>query len=327
MKKRTCILIFLLALTCLLLCSCKGKSTVMTVLGTKIEGAEYAFYLNFNRLRLFDHQSGYTNAELMEARQASIMQIVTAETVRAKCRELGLEPSDAQKAELGREKAELMAALGGAKATKRHLKDSCLTLRTYDKLREHDLYYNLLFDFYRTTAAPKYTDESLREYYSDNYALVKYIRLSFFTDTGDRVSQKEEAKLRELAREVEQKARAGEDFDTLIYRYSDDRAVTGGSEGVIISRLAADGQNYLQAAFDLQDGQTSGIIEQTDGLYIVRRDRADDEFFAPNIDSIRLTACREEFENTLTEWASNATVTFKKRMEKINFSNLRKYVR
>ena len=58
MKKRTCILIFLLALTCLLLCSCKGKSTVMTVLGTKIEGAEYAFYLNFNRLRLFAHQSG-----------------------------------------------------------------------------------------------------------------------------------------------------------------------------------------------------------------------------------------------------------------------------
>ena len=327
MKKRTLLLLLLLVLTCLLLCSCRGKSAVLTVNGVKIDGAEYAFYLHFNRLRLFDHQSGYTNAELMEARQASIMQIVTAETVRAKCRELGLELSDVQKAELGRERSQLTETLGGAKAMKRYLKDSCLTPRSYDKLREHDLYYSLLFDRFCGEIGAQYTEERLREYYSDNYATVKYIRLSLLTDSGERVSEKEEAKLRELAKEVELKAAAGEDFDTLIYRYSDDRAATGGSEGVIISRLAADGQSYLQAAFDLQDGQTSGVIEQSDGLYIVRRDRAGEGFFEPNIDSIRLTACREEFENALTEWASGATVTVKKRMDKINFTNLRKYVR
>lgn len=326
MKKRT-LLLLLFVLTCLLLCSCRGKSAVLTVNGVKIDGAEYAFYLNFNRLRLFDHQSGYTNSELNEAKTAAARQIATAEVISTKCRELGLEPSGAQKLELSREKAELTDALGGEKQFKRYLKDSCLTLRTYDRLRTNELYYGLLTEHYAEQNSAKYTEDYLRDYYADNYILIKYVRLSLLTDDGERVSAKEEVKLRELARDVSLKAAAGEDFDTLIYRYSDDRTVPGGSEGVIISRQAGKDVPYIRAAFELKNGGTSSVVVQSDGLYIVCRRKADMEFFASNTDSIRATAAEEDLAAMVDEWTNSATVTFKKRADKINFANLRKYAK
>lgn len=324
--KRSAAAVMLLAL-CLTLCACRGKDAAMTVGDSKIEQAEYVFYLNYNRLKLFGECDSYTNAQLQSARQAAIVQIVTAQTVREKCRELGIEPDDRQLAQAGSEKADLTASLGGKKGFEKYLKTSCLTERTYDKLSQNDLYYSLLLDHYTRQNEAKYTTEYLQDYYADNYIWLKYIRLSLHTDTGERVSAKEEQKISELADTVAQKAKNGSDFDELIWSYSDDSGVAGGSEGVIISRRAGESQAYVQAAFELKNGETSGVITQSDGLYIVKRLNAPLKYLEPNLDSVKKTAAESDFALQLAEWTAQAQVELKKSVDKITFGNMHKYVK
>ena len=313
---------------CLLVCwSMRGRFTALTVEGAKVDRAEYAFYLNYNRLRLFGAQSEYSAAQLEQAAAESIEQIAAAETVRNMCRELGIELSDSQRDELKQHKALLIEQLGGKGAFKQELKTSCLTSRTYDKLQQNDLYYNLLREYYTERSGSKYTEEYLRSYYSGSYILLKYIRLSLYDSNGDRITQKEEEKQYQLAAKILEKVQNGEDFDQLIFDYSDDKSVAGGSEGIIISRQDSRAQSYMQAAFELTDGGTSGIVEQADGLYIVKRTKAPEEFFAPNTDSIKNTAAEEDFAAMLDEWTAQATVEKKKSADRINFQNLKNFVR
>ena len=325
MKKA--IIILMCLVMCLSLCACKGTGKALTVNGREVDHAEYAFYLNYNRLKLFGQRDAYTNAELEEARQAAVTQIKAAETVRQRCVLFGIRLSAQQTAALAAEKAALKESLGGKKEFKAYLKASCLTERTYDKLAANELYYNLLQQYVTERDGAMFTDSYLREYYADNYAVVKYIRISLYDENGQAVTEKEAAKAAELAQTVAQKAADGEDFDVLILRYSDDTQVQGGTEGLVVSAFDAASQPYLQAAFELDEGQTSGVCAQSDGLYVVKRMAAPEEYFEPNLSYIRTDAESSHFAQVLEDWTNDAEVETHKAAAKITFSNLKKYVR
>ena len=93
MKKYRNILCCLVALC--LLGGCSPSPTAIVVGKNKVDAAELAFYLEYNRLNL-QSQDGSTEEEdadpsLEEAKEAALEQIVTAEIVRQQCDKLGLE--------------------------------------------------------------------------------------------------------------------------------------------------------------------------------------------------------------------------------------------
>ncbi|MBQ7625431.1 MAG: hypothetical protein IJS65_09185, partial [Clostridia bacterium] len=90
------ILILLSAALALLLCACAGTRTALTVGKNRIDEAEYAFYLNYNR---------YVNGadaepDMKAVREEAVKQIVRNEIVRIKCREMGLTLTGEQKSKL-----------------------------------------------------------------------------------------------------------------------------------------------------------------------------------------------------------------------------------
>ena len=103
-------------LLALSLFSCSASPTAIKVGNNKVDASEYAYYLNYNRLNLDALAAGTTVLnmdQLMEqARQAARQQIVSAEIVRIKCDELGLELTKEQKKEMKDEKDELRRAFG-----------------------------------------------------------------------------------------------------------------------------------------------------------------------------------------------------------------------
>jgi len=326
--KKTVALILCTIICTLAFSACRGTGKALTVNGREVDQAEFAFYLNFNRLSLFSNKSKYTKDELARARAEAITQIVANETVRAKCKELGLEPTKEQKAEVKSNKKAFVSSIGGEKKYQQYLKESCLTDRGYLKLLENDLYYELLHDYVAENSIEALTDEELKQFFLENYICVKYIRLSCTDEEGQPKSDKEMDALWSLAQQVSKKAARGEvSFDALIYQYSDDANVPGGSEGIIVSVLDAKNQPYLEAAFNLSDNGTSEVITDGDSLFIVKRLPVSAEYYEENRSYINETAVNLSFAGILEEWTAQAIVKTENAINKINFENLKKYVR
>ena len=149
MKKYRNILCCLVALC--LLGGCSPSPTAIVVGKNKVDAAELAFYLEYNRLNL-QSQDGSTEEEdadpsLEEAKEAALEQIVTAEIVRQQCDKLGLELSKEEKEELEQNKDELIEAQGGTAGYLKYLRQSAMADRVYDKFQENTLYYDKLYDY------------------------------------------------------------------------------------------------------------------------------------------------------------------------------------
>ena len=146
MKKYRNILCCLVALC--LLGGCSPSPTAIVVGKNKVDAAELAFYLEYNRLNL-QSQDGSTEEEdadpsLEEAKEAALEQIVTAEIVRQQCDKLGLELSKEEKEELEQNKDELIEAQGGTAGYLKYLRQSDMADRVYDKFQENTIYYDKL---------------------------------------------------------------------------------------------------------------------------------------------------------------------------------------
>lgn len=326
MKKTLALLLTLLLCLCTLT-ACKGTGKALIVNGEKIDQAEYAFFLNYNRMSFLSDKSNYTKEELKQARDAAIDQIVLNEVVRQKCEEYGLKLSKKQKKQLDTEKKEFIKALGGNSKYLDYLKAACLTDRGYDKLAQNELYYNMLQEYVQQQSSEVYTDQQLRQFFGENYICVKYIRLSITAENGEPMTEHGLAQVKNQAEEILEKSKEPDiAFEELILRYSDDVAEEGGTEGIIVSILDAEGQPYIETAFGLKNWETA-LCLQSDGYYIVQKREAPVTYFEENRSYIHDTALDYRFMKQLDDWCVGAKVQIKDALYKINFKNIEEYIK
>ena len=315
----------LLCCLSLLLCmsGCAPSPTAVTVNGSRVDASEYAFYLRYNSDRQSEADAVYTDGETEAARALAMEQIVTGEIVRQKCRELGLALSDEQKAALEEEKTALIESLGGKAAYVEYLKESCLTDRAYDKFQESALYYQRLYD--HISEETVYTDEALRQFFSDSYITLKYIRFPTVNDYGQPLADNVLEAVRVLAEEVLARAQSGdEDFDLLVQSFG---GAYNGSTGAIVSRLEGAGVDYIEMAFLLDPNTTDGVYECADGYYILQRLPVDATYYESNRDYIRQSALDWAFSQQLSAWKADTQVTTAGVVEDITLNNVHDYVK
>lgn len=323
--KRVCI--FLAAALCAcLLSGCSPSPTAVIVGDRKVDASEYAFYLYYNRPDA--SASGtviYDDETLDGVRASALEQIVSNETVRLKCQELGLELSEEQQQSLKEEKDALIQSLGGKAAYLEYLHQSYLTDRAYDKFQENTLYYDLLYEYTLEDSEGYFTDETLRQYFSENYATVKCICISTLDDNGDPLSAQEIRSKATLAASVGAQAQAEDaDFDLLWEEYNEDPSVP---MDVPIGRQEAASTYYLETLFDLEENQVSAAIEQEDGFYILKRCPLSVSYYDENQADIYLEALDWRFAQLLEEWKAEYSVTQQPVMQKITLNNLTEYIK
>ena len=181
------------AVLCLVLCGCSPSPTAITVGTQKVDLATYAFYIHYNLMNL-STEYGYTSDTLYsdemtsQIKEDALDQTVTAQIIRLKCEELGLSLDDEELQSLEDDKKEFIESLGGKYAYLDFLRESALTDRSYDAFQEDSLYYDKLYEYLCAEATEYYTDENLRQFFSENYINVKYIRLSIVDENGNTIS-------------------------------------------------------------------------------------------------------------------------------------------
>lgn len=116
----------------------------------------------------------------------------------------------------------------------------------------------------------KYIDKSKADKTLDDGKItVKHILISFSDENAGEVTDEMKAAAKKKAEEVLAKVKAGEDFDKLIEEYNDDPGAS--DEGYTFANDGTMVQEFADAAFALNVGETSELVETNYGYHIIKR--------------------------------------------------------
>ena len=327
--------ILTLALTVLVIFSvfsCTASPTAMTIGRSKVDASEYAYYLNYNRLNLDMRTSGTVlNADekLALAHTQTQAQITENELIRLACEKLELEFDKELEEQLELEKEEWIESLGGLSGYLTYLKENAMTDRLYDKLQENSYYYSMLHDYLtEAEGSVVLSDQAVRQFFSENYIKVKYIRMSILDENGIVLSDAALNDRFEEAKGVLTKIQSGAlDFDYAMATYNDDPIMTERPTGITVSSQDGLIREYTTDAFALKDGEVGGVYSYSDGYYILQRQPVDANYFDENREQISMTAADWQFSNYIGEAKQNTAITVHNVCKKLTFENYMDYIK
>ncbi len=154
--------------------------------------------------------------------------------------------------------AEMVEQLGGVSEYKRYLKEHYLTDRLLRFNTEIDILQNeLMYVYVDDILVIENDDEKLYDIIMDEFIGVRHVFVSHSTENA-----------REKINSARARLDAGESFTSVMLELDEDKDMT--TEGLYIM----DGymtDEYEQVAFSLKIGESSGIVEDEHGYYIIER--------------------------------------------------------
>lgn len=154
------------------------------------------------------------------------------------------------------------------------------------RMTEAQFDYMLEAVYYRNHLVEKYTSEDkVKEYYNNKIIKVKHILIPTI-ELGSNIplTDEEVEQARNTANLVLNKANAGADFDSLVAEYTKDQDVfyyVGNGFSINADGSFGGGMvtEFEVAAFELDVGEVSGIIESPYGYHIIKRYANDEEMY------------------------------------------------
>jgi len=159
---------------------------------------------------------------------------------------------------------------------------------TWDEYLRNMKYQILLTSYARTKkkadldAVRPPTDEQVRSYYDANkkdFFIDDYLKIRhIFVDTRSLTAKDDRDKAARRADDILKELRGGTTFEDLVLKYSDDQAskYRQGDYGYISrvdeQRRQLLGKDFIDSAFRLKKGETSGVLQSNIGFHIVRAD-------------------------------------------------------
>ena len=158
-------------------------------------------------------------------------------------------------------------------------------------------------------------ESKLKEEYEankDSYNTVtaSHILISTTDDSGEELSDAKKAEAKEKAEEVLAKAKGGEDFAELAKEYSDDssNAENGGELGAFTYDQMV--EEFSKAAFALDKGEISGIVETEFGYHIIKvTDKA--TTYETAKDSVKSALLSTQFSEEIQKLVDDAEIEVK----------------
>lgn len=139
----------------------------------------------------------------------------------------------------------------------------------------------------------KIDDATLEKEIETNFARASHI-LFTFNNESEKQSQKE------LAEQVLERLKNGEDFETLKEEYSDDTDLKGNTDGYYFTH--GEFKNAFEyAAFELNEGEISEVVTTNVGFHIVKRLPIEDEYVNENFETLRQQCITAKYYDLLKE--------------------------
>jgi len=319
-----------LALAVLVSCftACSGSTTLLTVDGNAIteEIMNYYAYISTSMLELYYEGSLDYSAEIDEfdgqtlgevVKKLAYEQIIEDYSTLMLAREYNLTFTEKEEEAVLTQVDQVVANVGTKSEYTTFLKTVNISDKTYRSMVYNQLLCQKVEAYLTADDGPlALTEEEIAaatETYRDQFVNVEYVLISSLDlETGDELDSTTIAQKKEEAKKVRTLALNGTDFHKLIDRYSN-KTVDGYS--AYVEKNDSDiPEEFLSAAFDLEENEISPVIVTDYGFYIIKRLPFDDYFSTVVL------------ENARTEKMSEARVDASERMSVITTDAYNKYV-
>ena len=158
---------------------------------------------------------------------------------------------------------------GSRSAYEEALKNNYLTDSLYRFISGVDICESILFNYYCSLAIIDDSDEAAMDYIYDNF--IRTVHIYIQNDKGDDIEAN-----RSLAEAVRLKLLNGENINTLVKNYSEDRYMA--TEDGYYFTHGQYSESYENAAFALGIGEISPVVETYSGFYVIQRLELDDVY-------------------------------------------------
>lgn len=222
---------------------------------------------------------------------------------------MGLELTDEDKEMVIQQRASFAGQAGGLKKYEKFLKESGSSIEFIESLFTASTYYSQVIDKIKEElgdAEP--TDEELKAYFLETYMRAKHVLIEKepAEETEETADTKEKVYGEEEANKILERAKKGEDFDTLVKTYSTDPGSETNPDGYVFT----DGEmvkEFQECVESLKPGEF-GICESQFGYHIIQR--------------LPLSAEEAKFEDWYKEKQSNVSSAFEDKKIEDKFNEL-----
>lgn len=246
-----------------------GKDGVYAeVNGEKITTDEFKYFLMMQMFTDERDDSGqvkenyWTDDTIKSAIDNALNQAVLMKVYKTGAIDKGIELSDDDKKSVD-ENLESTKQMYGEEMYNLQLEGMGLTEDMYKELSTLSMYANKWFEKYADENAD---DETVKKQFYKEYVKAKHILIKKTNDAGEDVSADAYTKIENIKKQLDE----GADFDTLMNENSEDPGLQSAPEGYVFTKGEMV-QEFEDAAFKLEPGQISDIVESSYGYHILKK--------------------------------------------------------
>ena len=262
MMKKTSV-IAAVSLAAVMLTSCANgtfKKTAMEIGDVKVSGGDIAT-LTYSMASMSGQDFDSTLSQIPEMVEMSFQYGAVGKA-------MGIELTEDDKSMAVQTRAQFASNGGGLKDFTKFLKDNGSSIEFYDKLFEASAYQTKVNEKIEAIFEGKdITEDEINKYYKENYYHAKHILISKPEEGSETKEGEKQGK--ELADELLERAKNGEDFDALISEYSEDPGSESEPDGYVFT------DGYMVKPFEnavkaLKVGEF-GFCESDFGYHVILR--------------------------------------------------------
>ncbi|MBE7054189.1 MAG: hypothetical protein E7391_07950 [Ruminococcaceae bacterium] len=237
-------------------------------------------------------------------RESTREYIVSLCVLNAKAKDFGIALTEEEKAQIDTQIANERKAMG-EKTFKEQLKKFGATEDTLKRVNELELIADKVTQkLTETDDRLQITDEEATAYITEKgYITAKHILFNTTNpETGEPLSDEAKAELKVVVQETLDKINSGEqDYDAVMNELSEDPGLQSNPDGYFFKKgeMVAP---FEDAAYKLEVGQISEIVESDYGFHIIKR-------VEDNLDNAKQLLEEENFETVIKELTANAKVS------------------
>lgn len=297
------------ALTCAMLLGGCGavndtdtSQVVFTIGDEQVTENEFRFYYDTYK----------QNMDLGAAKEISLEYSENDRKILAVAKAKGIELDDEDKKELESQMDSVKENYDSDGGYDEFLKQSNITNSYVEKLVSIPIYKENLQEL---MGDKEYTDEEKREFFKNNYRRAKHILISTVNnETGEELSEEEQAAAKTKAEELLERAKNGEDFDALVKEFSEDPGSETYPDGYVFTDndMVIEFQDGVDS---IQPGEFT-LVKSTYGYHVIQRLPLDETYEGfeteyNNVkDSLDSAMEEEDFNNQLDIWAQENSIEF-----------------
>ena len=321
LKKLSALLLAAVVAVSVVSCSTKN-STVATVNGDKISKEEFNYYLTSVKSQIEAEQGAdipedfWETAEidgqivLENAKEKALEEIVKSVIAKQKALENNVKITSEQRQQINNTLGQLVSQYG-KNGVDDFLAQYGLDSKLYEKQIENSFYRANLTELLTESI----TEEQAKEFYTSDIVRVKHILIMTIDEmTQESLDSEGVIAAKTEAEAIMERAKNGEDFDSLVAELSQDPGSQSSPDGYYVGKGFALGMQggmvtaFETASLELAVGDVSDVVETGYGYHIIKRYENQESAYEENQDEILALARATAFDKMLDEWKSVARI-------------------